>query len=165
MSSSSSRNCVFLVVKCPTCHRICCYQTSSILSIPTISSSLNYCLLRRYSSLFLLLSPKIPTQIWGWLRVSLKQNKSRIDIEIVRELGRDRWKTYLIFVLFSPQAQFLNKFFSTQKCVNRDKSEEQISSAILLRFLSLGLEIICIWFLAQREEQYLRCGFKKRLLT
>ena len=28
---------------------------------------------------------------------------------------------YLIFVLFSPQAQFLNKFFSTQKCVNRDK--------------------------------------------
>ena len=29
--------------------------------------------------------------------------------------------SYLIFVLFSPQAQFLNKFFSTQKCVNRDK--------------------------------------------
>ena len=28
---------------------------------------------------------------------------------------------YLIFVLFSPHAQFLNKFFSTQKCVNRNK--------------------------------------------
>ena len=28
---------------------------------------------------------------------------------------------YLIFVLFSPHAQFLNEFFSTQKCVNRNK--------------------------------------------
>ena len=34
---------------------------------------------------------------------------------------RTMMMTYLIFVLFSPQAQFLNKFFSTQKCVNRDK--------------------------------------------
>ena len=29
--------------------------------------------------------------------------------------------SYIIFVLFSPQKHFLDKFFSTQKCVNRDK--------------------------------------------
>ena len=29
----------------------------------------------------------------------------------------------MIFVLFSPQAQFLAKFFSTQKRVNRDKTD------------------------------------------
>ena len=31
--------------------------------------------------------------------------------------------TYLIFVIFSPQRQFLVQFFSTQKCVNRDKTD------------------------------------------
>ena len=30
---------------------------------------------------------------------------------------------YRIFVIFSPQRQFLVKFFSTQKCVNRDKTD------------------------------------------
>ena len=32
-------------------------------------------------------------------------------------------ESYLILVLFSTQAQFLNKFFSTQKHVNRDKTD------------------------------------------
>ena len=31
--------------------------------------------------------------------------------------------TYLIFVLFSPQAKFLTKFFSTPKRVNRNKTD------------------------------------------
>ena len=31
--------------------------------------------------------------------------------------------SYLLFVIFSPQAQFLVQFFSTQKCVNRDKTD------------------------------------------
>ena len=31
--------------------------------------------------------------------------------------------TYMIFVLFSPQAQFFAHFFSTQKRVNRDKTD------------------------------------------
>ena len=30
--------------------------------------------------------------------------------------------TYMIFVLFSPQTQCFAQFFSTQKCVNRDKN-------------------------------------------
>ena len=30
---------------------------------------------------------------------------------------------YLIFVFFPPQAQFLAQLFSTQKCVNRDKTD------------------------------------------
>ena len=45
--------------------------------------------------------------IWGW---------SENEHYLLPIIG-----TYLIFVLFSPHAQFLNKFFSTQKCVNRNK--------------------------------------------
>ena len=33
------------------------------------------------------------------------------------------YQTCLIFVFFSPQAQLLVKFFSTQKRVNRDKTD------------------------------------------
>ena len=32
-------------------------------------------------------------------------------------------EAYLIFVIFSPRRQFLVQFFSTQKCVNRDKTD------------------------------------------
>ena len=32
-------------------------------------------------------------------------------------------QAYLIFVIFSPRAQFLAQFFSTQKRVNRDKTD------------------------------------------
>ena len=31
--------------------------------------------------------------------------------------------SYLIFVIFSPQRQFVAQFFSTQKCVNCDKTD------------------------------------------
>ena len=54
--------------------------------------------------------------------------KTRIGEMI--EMDRDFWplsegssKAYLIFVFFSPQAQFLVKFFSTQKRVNQDKTD------------------------------------------
>ena len=36
---------------------------------------------------------------------------------------RSKLHAYLIFVFFSPQTQFLVKFFSTQKRVNRDKTD------------------------------------------
>ena len=32
-------------------------------------------------------------------------------------------KADLIFVIFSPHRKFLDKFFSTQKCVNYDKTD------------------------------------------
>ena len=36
--------------------------------------------------------------------------------------AQTKWGSFIPDIcLFFPQAQFLNKFFSTQKCVNRDK--------------------------------------------
>ena len=35
----------------------------------------------------------------------------------------DEAETDLIFVIFSPLMQFLDKFFSTQKCVNHDTTD------------------------------------------
>ena len=46
-----------------------------------------------------------------------------ILLHIVNTISHGILDTYMIFVLFSPRAQFFAQFFSTQKRVNRDKTD------------------------------------------
>ena len=56
---------------------------------------------------------------------------------VIRRVSSNIRESYLIFFLFSPQAQFLNNFFSTQKRVNRDKIDFAAIQCDVIHFVAL----------------------------
>ena len=93
-------------------------------------------------------------KVWNWDKCewfypkSTPSNLNLLDLLwiLVSHLHK-KWKrdkvtqSYLIFVIFSPQAQFLAQFFSMQKRVNCDKTDfatKQRFSGLLALYISVG---------------------------